>query len=187
MTPFLLYSFQNTFSVANGGNNGTHGDAIVDTPLGVRSSQLGSDAQTVDDEPSDKALPKVILFPEITEVGQTKITSESAQVPSPVESMKQVSIVAGNSNEHSVASNHVKKTHSDMPSKDSPKIMVQVNGHSYSDSLLHQLEVATTKNHVLQGQLRDIEELVNRNFGSSTERSRLIATKMNRCVIYNFY
>lgn len=51
---------------------------------------------------------------------------------------------------------------------------------SYRDSLLHQLKVTTAKNEMLQGKLRDIEELVDRNYGSISERSKLLTAERNK-------
>lgn len=50
----------------------------------------------------------------------------------------------------------------------------------YRDSLLHQLKVTTAKNEMLQGKLRDIEELVDRNYGSISERSKLLTAERNK-------
>ena len=52
----------------------------------------------------------------------------------------------------------------------------------YRDNLLHQLKVTTAKNEMLQGKLRDIEELVDRNYGSISERSKLLTAERNKYV-----
>lgn len=54
------------------------------------------------------------------------------------------------------------------------------NSLGYRDSLLHQLKVTTAKNEMLQGKLRDIEELVDRNYGSISERSKLLTAERNK-------
>lgn len=51
---------------------------------------------------------------------------------------------------------------------------------SYTESLVHQLKVARSKNEMLQGKLRDIEELVDKNYGSISERSKLLTAERNK-------
>jgi hypothetical protein len=41
--------------------------------------------------------------------------------------------------------------------------------------VLHQLKVVTSKNAMLEGKLRDIEQLVDRNYGTISELSRIQA------------
>jgi hypothetical protein len=50
----------------------------------------------------------------------------------------------------------------------------------YRENLLHQLKVSTAKNEMLEGKLRDIEQLVDRNYGSISERSRLLTAERNK-------
>jgi hypothetical protein len=45
----------------------------------------------------------------------------------------------------------------------------------YKEYVLHQLKVVTSKNTVLEGKQRDIEQLVDRNYGTISERSRIQA------------
>jgi hypothetical protein len=50
----------------------------------------------------------------------------------------------------------------------------------YKENLLHQLKVATSKNAMLEGKLRDIEQLVDRNYGTISERSRILAAERSK-------
>jgi hypothetical protein len=49
------------------------------------------------------------------------------------------------------------------------------HSYIYKENLLHQLKVATSKNAMLEGKLRDTEQLVDRNYGTISERSRIQA------------